>query len=55
MTICKKIVEGHGGKIWIESPGLKKGSIVYFTLPIVNKDSNISSIDEIRFTVDNYL
>ena len=55
MTICKKIVEGHGGKIWIESPGLKKGSIVYFTLPIVNKNSNISSIDEIRFTVDNYL
>lgn len=33
LTICKKIVEKHGGKIWADSHGKDQGTRIIFTLP----------------------
>jgi len=34
LAIAKKIVDAHGGKIWVESAGLGKGSRFSFILPL---------------------
>jgi signal transduction histidine kinase len=34
LAIARDIVEAHGGKIWVESEGLGKGSKFCFTLPL---------------------
>ena len=43
LYITKRIIELHGGKVWLESEGKNKGSIFYFSLPIVKKLNNDSS------------
>ena len=40
LSISKKIIEKHGGKIWAESDGLGRGSTFYFTLPIKSNEKD---------------
>jgi signal transduction histidine kinase len=37
LSICRRIVEKHGGRIWAESNGKGKGSTFYFTLKSSNE------------------
>jgi signal transduction histidine kinase len=36
LTLVKRIIEQHGGKIWIESKGVGEGTTVYFVLDKTN-------------------
>ena len=38
LSICKAIVEAHGGTIWADSPGPGKGATIRFLLPVKEKE-----------------
>ncbi len=52
LSICKRIVEKHNGKIWAESEGLGKGSIFYFTVPTSKLKNERESLENIYREVD---
>jgi two-component system sensor kinase FixL len=38
LALVRRIVEVHGGKIWVESKGLGHGTTMCFSLPLASKD-----------------
>ena len=40
LALVKRIIETHGGKIWVESDGLGKGSTFCFTIPDTGKTAD---------------
>ena len=46
LSICKRIVDRHGGNIWVESPGINRGSTVYIRLPKTLKKTGKYEINQ---------
>jgi signal transduction histidine kinase len=52
LSICKRIVERHNGKIWAESEGLGKGSTFYFTVPRNELKNQSTPMEDIYNEID---
>ena len=45
LSICRGIVEGHGGRIWAESDGPGLGARFTFTVPVVEQEGVRGAVD----------
>lgn len=45
LYISRALVELHHGRIWAESPGVKKGTIFYFSLPLAAYKTQVEALD----------
>jgi signal transduction histidine kinase len=45
LSLCKKIVEYHGGRIWLDTdrPAAAVGSVVHWTLPVPDEDASTAN------------
>jgi signal transduction histidine kinase len=43
LSICRTIIEAHGGEIWFESPD-EGGTIFHFTLPVSKRSSDAETM-----------
>jgi len=43
LSICRSIIENHGGRIWV-SPGVNRGSIFQFKLPTTSDNTSVGSM-----------
>ncbi len=43
LALCRRILERHHGRVWIESDGEGKGSVFRFTLPVIDADAHPSA------------
>jgi signal transduction histidine kinase len=48
----KKIVEGHNGKVWVESTGLEQGSTFHVELPLKQATEQYHAQPESIFKTD---